>query len=400
MCFEAVVRALPAMRHDGEDVRLQVERLSIEPYDLEGGTPYDLILDRITHWYFPSRERLKKAVLMDGVYVLNNPWSLQSMEKQTTYCAMMRLGLPVPGTWMVPQKEYAESDDLQPMLERYARHFDLGEVGRQVGFPLFMKPYDGGAWKGVTRIEDEQSLRDAYEQSGRMLMHLQRSVEGFDHFARCIGVGPQVRFVDYDPGAALHDRYACRESTLGAADRKLLEDMTLTINAFFGWDFNSCEGLRSGDSWYPIDFANACPDGQVTSLHYHFPWLVSSLVKWSVFCAVTRRPIRMCMDWEPFFKLADETQGAPLPERLAVYGDLARQRLSADEFAQFCQTQLSHADEIIDDIFGGELAHDAVRQKVAALFPEHEVEQFTELFWSRIQDWRSHERACTPESDA
>ena len=29
-----------------------------------------------------------------------------------------------------------------------------------------------------------------------------------------------------------------------------------------------------------------------------------------------------------------------------------------------------------------------VRVKVAALFPEHELERFTELFWNRIQDWR------------
>jgi hypothetical protein len=31
---------------------------------------------------------------------------------------------------------------------------------------------------------------------------------------------------------------------------------------------------------------------------------------------------------------------------------------------------------------------DAVRQKVEALYPAHEVDEFTELFWSRIQDWR------------
>jgi hypothetical protein len=30
-----------------------------------------------------------------------------------------------------------------------------------------------------------------------------------------------------------------------------------------------------------------------------------------------------------------------------------------------------------------------VREKTAALFPAHEVEQFTELFWQRIQAWRS-----------
>jgi len=33
-----------------------------------------------------------------------------------------------------------------------------------------------------------------------------------------------------------------------------------------------------------------------------------------------------------------------------------------------------------------------VHKKVAALFPAHEVEQFTELFWSRIQQWRKDQK--------
>ena len=97
----------------------------------------DLLLDRVTHWYHASREWIKKAVILDGVYVFNNPWSLQSMEKHTAYCAMIRLGVPVPETWLVPPKEYEPKPDLKPTLERYARMFDLDEVGL-VATRLFM----------------------------------------------------------------------------------------------------------------------------------------------------------------------------------------------------------------------------------------------------------------------
>jgi hypothetical protein len=41
------------------------------------------------------------------------------------------------------------------------------------------------------------------------------------------------------------------------------------------------------------------------------------------------------------------------------------------------------------EFFGTQEAKDAVRQKTAALFPPHEVEKFTELFWQRIQQWRA-----------
>ena len=86
----------------------------------------------LTHWYANTREWIKKAVLMDDLYVLNNPWAVQSMEKQTSYCAMMRLGMPIPDTWLVPPKEYDSQPDLQPTLERYARYFDLEELGEKV----------------------------------------------------------------------------------------------------------------------------------------------------------------------------------------------------------------------------------------------------------------------------
>ncbi len=34
---------------------------------------------------------------------------------------------------------------------------------------------------------------------------------------------------------------------------------------------------------------------------------------------------------------------------------------------------------------------DAVRRKVTALFPPHEIDEFTELFFGRVQRWREQE---------
>jgi hypothetical protein len=390
ICFEEIVNRLElAIPHDGDTVGIEVERVTIEPFDLRQGCRYDVVLDRLTHWYHTSREWIKKAVVMDDLYVLNNPWSVQSMEKHTAYSAMMRLGLPVPGTWMVPPKEYEPNPDLEPTLRRYARAFDLGEIGRRLGYPMFMKPYDGGAWAGVSRIDDEAALRRAYEESGRRLMHLQKAVEPHDLFVRAIGLGPQVHFVRYDPGAPLHARYTVDFGFLSADESFLLRDMVLTINSFFGWDFNSCEALRQDGAFYPIDFANACPDSQVTSLHYHFPWLVKAKVRWSIFCAVTRRPMRRNLDWAPFYEIA--ARELPYRERLAAYAEVARQRFETERFAEFCERHLGHLDEVAWEFFGTDRAREAVRLKVQALFPEHEVDQFTDHFWGLIQFWRKTE---------
>jgi len=40
------------------------------------------------------------------------------------------------------------------------------------------------------------------------------------------------------------------------------------------------------------------------------------------------------------------------------------------------------------EFFGTPIARGAFEKKVEALFPAHEVAQFTELFWQRVQTWR------------
>ena len=171
ICYEALFRELDlAIEIDGETQRFEVERVVIEPFSLRQPVKYDVVIDRLTHWYHTSREWIKKAILTDDLYVYNNPWSLQAMEKHTSYCAMMRLGFPVPETWLVPPKAYVESQDLQPTLTRYAKLFDLEAIGERIGYPLFMKPYDGGAWVGVTSIRDGETLKSAYDDSGTRLM--------------------------------------------------------------------------------------------------------------------------------------------------------------------------------------------------------------------------------------
>ena len=152
-CYEQIIDRLElAMPIRDELVRIAVERVTVEPFQLTQPCKYDVVLDRLTHWFHTSREWIKKAVIMDGLYVLNNPWSLQSMEKHTSYCAMMKLGVPVPDTWLIPPKQPTDHADAGTTLRRYAKLFDLGAVGQQLGYPMFMKPYDGGAWVGVSRI--------------------------------------------------------------------------------------------------------------------------------------------------------------------------------------------------------------------------------------------------------
>jgi len=380
----------PVVRVGTNEVRFEVERITIEPFDLGQHVKYDIVLDRLTPWYHTSREWIKKAVVLDDLYVLNDPFTLQAMQKHTSYVAMMRLGVPVPRTYLLPPKEYDPTDDLHVTLERYAQMFDLRTIGDDLGYPLFLKPYDGGAWVGVTRIDDADQLQAAYDASGTRIMHLQKAVDPFDLFVRCLAVGPQVNVIRYDPDAPIHDRYKVDFEFVDATDYRQLVDLTLTINAFFGWDFNSCEALRKDGVFHPIDFANANPDSQVTSLHFHIPWLVKALMRWSLFCAATDRPMRHDLEWREFFAVAKGIDD--YGERLAALGRLAHTRFETERFEAFCADNLANLDEAAYEYFGTERAKEIIRWKVRAVFPEHEVDQFTEHFWGLIQFWRRTER--------
>ena len=83
----------------------------------------------------------------------------------------------------------------------------------------------------------------------------------------------------------------------------------------------------------------------------------------------------------------------PYRDKLSRYAAIARERFESDRFEEFCATHLGHLDEVAWEFFATPDAKDAVRQKVTALFPAHEVEKVTELFWERVQRWRADQRA-------
>ena len=92
----------------------------------------------------------------------------------------------------------------------------------------------------------------------------------------------------------MHERYDVAHDFLTPEIGWEVVTISRLVNAFFRWEFNSCENLVRGTEVHPIDYANASPDVALTSLHYYFPWAMEALVKWCVFCIVTGR--RMAID--------------------------------------------------------------------------------------------------------
>src|SRR4051812_7910883 len=150
-----------------------------------------------------------------------------------------------------------------------------------------------------------------------MLMHLQATVD-YDHFARALSIGPETMVMDFKPDLPMHQRYAVSHDFLSESAGFQTAAISRIVNAFFLWEFNSAEMLVTGDDVHPIDYANACPDVSVTSLHYYFPWALTALVRWSVYCVVTGRKQRVDLATSRYFDIADD-DGLTYDEKLRAY---------------------------------------------------------------------------------
>ncbi len=389
--YEALLRRLGVITGpDGKLHRARSVRVTIEPFNLRDQPRHDLVIDRLAYWYYHPREWLKKIALMDDVYLLNSPFTFQSMEKHAAYCAMMRLGLKVPETVLVPYKNPLDNSRYAYTAARYNQSFDLDATAAQVGYPLYMKPYDGGAWVGVSKINNPGELHAAYDASGERLMHLQASVEGYDVFARSLSIGPETMVMKFRPDQPMHQRYEVDHGFLSAPIGDEVVTISRVVNAFFRWEFNSCESLIRGTEVHPIDYANACPDVAITSLHYYFPWAMAALLRWSVFCVVTGRKARLDAETSVYFAIADDTS-LTYAEKLTEYRRLADDYFDTDRYEQFCIEHLSTVDEIVYDWVNSSEFQSLLRETVRAMYPVHEHEKFLAHFGGLIDAWlRDH----------
>jgi hypothetical protein len=390
--FETLVGRLGPIEWLGETHELETERIVNEPFDLRYTPRYSLVIDRLAWWYDLPRAWLKKIALMNDVYLLNNPFTFQSMEKHSAYCAMIRLGVKVPDTWLIPHKvptpiaqfEYMAAK-FPDVASRYNAPFDLHEIGERVGYPLYMKPFDGGQWVGVSRVGSSDELQNAYDESGERMMHLQAALEDFDVFARSLSIGPETMVMKFRPERPMHDRYEVAHDFLPPELGLEVVAISKLVNAFFRWEFNSCETIVKDGVAYPIDYANASPDVAVTSLHYYFPWAIRALVRWCAFCVVTDRRMQTDLDTRAYFAIGDDAEMS-YEEKLGEYRRLADEYFERELYEEFVSGPLSRLDEIVHDYFAGDF-DEVLVATVRSTFPEHEHEQFVEHFRGLVGAW-------------
>ena len=218
---------------------------------------YRVIVDRISHEVEYYRGYLKHAVLQ-GTYVINNPFWWTADDKYFNYSVAAKLGIAIPKTVLLPQKGYPTDVDITAeSLHNMEYPIDWDGLLDYVGRPAILKPYSGGGWKHVYKVHNKQELIEAFDKTAPYCMTLQEFID-FDGYVRCFTFGKSdIVPVHYDPKER---RYIVDHAYLThALGARVVKDAQ-TINQALGYEMNTIEFAIKGDVPYAIDFLNPAPD--------------------------------------------------------------------------------------------------------------------------------------------
>lgn len=221
-----------------------------------GEREYDVLIDRLSH-EVPFYRFALKAAQLRGTYCINDPLWWAADDKFFGYSLAAQLGVAVPRTVLLPQRDYIPAINKQKSLRNLQFPLDWQSIIDYVGFPAVLKPADGGGWKNVYIVHNEQELLEAYNETHTLAMTLQEFID-FDEYIRCICIGREtVLPIKYDPK---HRQYVKRGKFLGDELEKRVIDDAYTINTALGYDMNSVEFAVKDGIPYAIDFTNPAPD--------------------------------------------------------------------------------------------------------------------------------------------
>ena len=163
------------------------------------------------------------------------------------------------------------------------------------------------------------------------------------------------------------------------------------VNAFFRWEFNSCETLVKGTEVHPIDYANASPDVALTSLHYYFPWAIKTLVRWCAFCVATERRMRISQNTRDYFAIGDRDD-LTYEEKLEEYRKLVDSFFQVAEYEEFCARELAYLDELALEYFASPEFDRLLVDTVTSIFPGHEHEAMIDRHRGLVGAWVADQR--------
>ncbi len=273
---------------------------------------YAVIVDRISQDVPFYRAAMKNAAIT-GTAVINNPFWWSADEKFFNNALAVKLGIPVPKTALIPS--YDEPDDTsEESFSNLAYPLDWEAIFEYTGFPAYMKPFDGGGWKDVYKLNDREDFFEKHRKTKQAVMMLQEEIV-FDEYYRCYCIGGKhVRIMQYEPRNPAHLRYVTDQAPSSDQLLETMHEYTLKLNQYLGYDFNTVEfAVRDGIP-YAIDFCNPAPDADVKSIgQENFDWVVETSAQYAIERAGAQVEGQDNLTWGDYVKTSSSWIALPKP---------------------------------------------------------------------------------------
>ena len=166
---------------------------------------YSVIVDRISHEVGFYRAFLKSAAAC-GTIVINDPFWWEADEKFFECTLAHHLGVAVPRTVVLPNKDYQAGIVPEKSLRNLQYPLDWEAIVAYTGFPAVMKPNTGGGWRDVYIVHTMEELLRDYDQTGTKTMILQEFID-WEDYVRCVVIGGEVLVFRYHPNRSFFERY-------------------------------------------------------------------------------------------------------------------------------------------------------------------------------------------------
>lgn len=270
---QKLIEKINEMNVDG----IRAEMCVVTEANMDVPVPYKVIIDRISH-VIPYYLHYCKKAIIDGVHVINNPFRFFS-DKFFGYCVAKEMGIPVPRTVALPQKEYRKGLDAED-LSNLKYPIDWQAIVDYVKFPAVLKPADGYGWRDVSIVHNFEELMEAYDKSGQLVMTLQEFID-FDQYVRCFCLGKKYTMpIRYEPTQPHHLRYVVDHEHLTPELGEKVVKYSIELSKVLDYDMNACEFAIKDGIPYAIDFINLVPDSHPDSIrHHYFEWVIEHMAK-------------------------------------------------------------------------------------------------------------------------
>lgn len=280
------------------DQGVSAEFVKIGGITLETLFEYDVILDRISQ-DVPFYRAMLKVAALNGVRVVNNPFWWSADDKFFNYAVADKAGIPVPKTVLLPSKNHPP-DTTADSFRNLMFPLNWQDIFDYVGFPSYLKPFDGGGWKHVYKVDSIEEFFTAYSETADIVMTLQEGID-FTEYYRCYCIGRKhVHIMPYEPRNAHHLRYKADFAPTPEM-LKTLEELCLKICNILGYDFNTIEfAVRDGIP-YAIDYMNPAPDAERASVQEeNFQWVLNTTATFLIDLAKQGRQVPTEFHWSNF----------------------------------------------------------------------------------------------------